>query len=1111
MRYSWSAFSLGAFTVALLLTRPAGAGAGRVVLEDFSNTAYGVRWSTLSFSKHTDPILKQVEQNGNAFGRVMLPRGGSIFLITQRETRRWDGIRGKPHRRIPGVPTRIGLSVRPQGGDVDVKIVLRDSKKKGRKEIRVPLGKASPITSIREAHEEWRVLEAEIPLEGMKLPVELVGIELARPGEVSKEARPVDLDDVFVTTDISAIGPVYVRARLAAPGTHFVPDVEIPVQIIFDNPSQKARSVTCRLAFGRRGDAESMIRNEDQTVSVPANGHISRSDTSFIFKEPGIYEIEVAAEASGRTVLEKKIEVPVFRKNPIDPKTLEDERRSRERLSGLLETEAAFRVYRTNLCPAIRIETQESAISLFGGINEQRLSVPSHVAIPERARIAPAAAGVRVYETDKVPRPPSLDKPWLLFWFAKSRGWESVHLNVRGRRVHAPIDVPWLVVLDRPPTAVKTEEDRILVDFDGPANVIHLVPLYGARVLDLAETNRWIGAFPKEVAEHASSWARRLKAYPVYVREDFRADPVNDTVQVRQRFDFREDIDAWGTKPEVFAPVPPMLALARRHGFPVTFETVEGEPLDVVDGGISTCVGPVEGFPGVRSYVYKISGVLGYANEDVQPVLAGGGPAADRLRELIRTDTPNGKEFLCSVSRWQPGNLVREDYGIALVGNSERQGLLGSTIPYVDEEEAVFRKRTLKADALFMLNPNNHAYRQDARTGRVYVMEGRCHGRFRNWVDINAFNGGILRALFYYGKYTGDWDLIRQHWPFIRSVFYAICDFKRHGEWECCCFDTGGGDTWDSTWNGTVSFMRMADRLGDAESYRYAAYYLAKKTATLAGMRRANKWTKSHRHWPAVTQEVTPHPDGTLTGMYFWKNPVMTFEDLTFSDVWGINYGLRPWNEPVWMRGSRAEYRMAKDIVPEYARYWLTDRVKKACPEWYERVIVRQERPTGNEVDLRTGEKVVHKAGDFCGKINLQARAIVLGERAEKLMRYLDLGVPAFAGDGRVPRLCKYVGLLEDATGQPYVRLYGKKPEQVSPGWERGRDAYMDLGDGPYLYSYWLGEDGVKAIWREWIAPRRKGKNFDLGSFGPAPGRSVRDVKNTGLNWNTTVMQGRVE
>jgi hypothetical protein len=245
-----------------------------------------------------------------------------------------------------------------------------------------------------------------------------------------------------------------------------------------------------------------------------------------------------------------------------------------------------------------------------------------------------------------------------------------------------------------------------------------------------------------------------------------------------------------------------------------------------------------------------------------------------------------------------------------------------------------------------------------------------------------------------------------------------------------------------------------------------------------------------------------------------WIHPVATLRDLAFTDVWGQNMGLRPWNQTCWMRGSRSELRMARDLTPSYARYWVDGRVQAFAPEWYQAVIVDKKPPPAGARDRRTGEPVQAYNGDYAGKVTLAARAIIAGESAEDLYKYWqlkpDLRVYGETA-GRVPRLCGPAVILEDGMGQPWVRLFGKAASAGSPDWHRGRDAVMDLGSENYMYGVRFSADpatgpegnGIALQWMVFQGPGGKSP-LHFGRFGPAE-IGLTNAETKPVTWNTTV------
>jgi hypothetical protein len=180
------------------------------------------------------------------------------------------------------------------------------------------------------------------------------------------------------------------------------------------------------------------------------------------------------------------------------------------------------------------------------------------------------------------------------------------------------------------------------------------------------------------------------------------------------------------------------------------------------------------------------------------------------------------------------------------------------------------------------------------------------------------------------------------------------------------------------------------------------------------------------------------------------------------------------------------------------------DRVRKFAPEWHERVLENLEAP-GDAIDLRTGKAVEPTNADYAGRINLAARGIVLGEDRQRLWdlyRLKDKGLVVVGSDGRVPRLTTLVHVLEDAAGRRWVRQYGTADGATSPGWERGRDAFLQPGDENYVWGVHPAGGRLRLSWGVYKAPG-SGKRMSLGTFGPA--KPDADLRSEGMNWNTTL------
>ena len=102
------------------------------------------------------------------------------------------------------------------------------------------------------------------------------------------------------------------------------------------------------------------------------------------------------------------------------------------------------------------------------------------------------------------------------------------------------------------------------------------------------------------------------------VEETYAYEEASDTVTVTVRFDKKG-----------FAPLPPMLAVALKYGFPAEFQTKPAET------GAATAIGPLMGFDGTDGYTWKIKGLAKYVLH--RPVL-GSGKAPKELQDTLEAE-----------------------------------------------------------------------------------------------------------------------------------------------------------------------------------------------------------------------------------------------------------------------------------------------------------------------------------------------------------------------------------------------------------------------------------------------------------------------------------------
>ncbi len=284
----------------------------------------------------------------------------------------------------------------------------------------------------------------------------------------------------------------------------------------------------------------------------------------------------------------------------------------------------------SRLTPAVVVKLRGEAIDLFAGSkrgnrrpNDATSAVPAHVAFVD------GHGQVVVRSTEQPVELRGMNESWMLFWFGRATYLRRTRIPnvlarldipgmIRSGRYLEPSDLPVLCVFQHRPQAMRSTGDALRVTFHGEAGAIVLLPLFGSIHLPVDRTSAWQKSFPTELLERCRTWAKRLKRFPLAVAEAYRALPSGD-VAVSQRFLFVELNDDWRTVGEPFAPVPPVVALCYRQGFPVEIGTPGrdrklGRLFLSGPQVIATDSGPYSGVPGADAVMYTVRGVSRYVD-----------------------------------------------------------------------------------------------------------------------------------------------------------------------------------------------------------------------------------------------------------------------------------------------------------------------------------------------------------------------------------------------------------------------------------------------------------------------------------------------------------------
>jgi len=688
---------------------------------------------------------------------------------------------------------------------------------------------------------------------------------------------------------------------------------------------------------------------------------------------------------------------------------------------------ASFAVTTSRLSPAILVECTGSALTLFGG--------PQHNWVVEKGKrrfaaeqrvpkflAAPSGDGVRVVPAEQASRLGEGVGQWMLLWWGPrvfTSDTPDYLLATHGSREHAWSrelwrDVPVLAVFERVPGSIRPGRNGGLLarSAAGAIGKLVLMPLAGDGFPDTAG---WERGLPDAVAEAAAFWAKRLRLFPTSVEESYVYEPATDTVTVRQRLAF-EPVGEGGI---AFAPVPPVLALAARYGFPVAL------PQGLTDPAYLTAIGPLVGVE-ARSFSYAISGMGKYIDEhlvvgkaaaacadlekrlaeEVGGVVSAGAPLIPLVDVASTGDhgaTPPWSNpgdtflFLAQAAQLLPDAERKRVVGyLARIGKALPPDRPGWT-PYATG----VRRTTGKAPSAAEAAALEKAFDEHLRPDR-----NRLFFPAREMVPPE--NLYALEACLAIG---GTWDL-KGRW---KRLFEILEPYTRRSDWaslgwfrwnenyrladgggvalNCMDFGTGGVGDANRWLAGLIGFVRLARRQGAATHEALGRYLFARAAALRFAMGKLPRWlheagrvgAPKDPKWYAKAIDLARQP-ADLDGYPFaldWRGPQDDIRQVVVLDEFGpsLRVALR-----VGSAGRLAPFRF---LVPETARFLrghlreesatFVHHTESFMPDW--------EVAWGDAVLGSEASAVMH--GNACDLF--LAKAYVLGETPQALRRWLDI------------------------------------------------------------------------------------------------------------------------
>lgn len=217
----------------------------------------------------------------------------------------------------------------------------------------------------------------------------------------------------------------------------------------------------------------------------------------------------------------------------------------------------SIRLNASLLAPAMRLEFTEPFLDLRmpNGMQAEHIAFPTRRGVKIVNSLEYYIGEGLLYDRKQHG---AITRPWFILWW--------------GPRNPVPCAAPLLVVMEKHPQRIDTRATSgvIHAEYKGPAGSVTIMPLGGLRTFAEKDVGRWHEkGLPADVLASAEYWSKLLQVYPIACDERFKVEADKERVVIRNEFEYLENKCDWKVKKQFFSPISPILAHARKHGFPI--------------------------------------------------------------------------------------------------------------------------------------------------------------------------------------------------------------------------------------------------------------------------------------------------------------------------------------------------------------------------------------------------------------------------------------------------------------------------------------------------------------------------------------------------------------
>ena len=503
--------------------------------------------------------------------------------------------------------------------------------------------------------------------------------------------------------------------------------------------------------------------------------------------------------------------------------------------------------------------------------------------------LAPTAAGPRIYPFDADLKDIPLSENWLLL------------LCDNGSSA-----VPWLLTFQHRPDGFVWRKDGFTVRRASGVGIIGLANPWGAFPLPVDWSKNWTSP-PEPAVAQCRRIAAVMTCYPWQCDEFFAVDRAAGQVRVAEVIRHYRFANDWNAGGEAVAPLPPVLAFAVNNGYPA------GLPVNAVDYRMPTKYGPYFAVAGTQAeYRLPLPDL-----RNPTPLLTDAFPpwrrAADKLpREFfpLKLEWKTAEDLpMRGLSSVFPSWCLLGEESQRLVAVNARLSL---------------RQYFAQLKSLSGFDPGNgrSIERTEPFTGLSYLAYGWQSERWGKTLigDITNFAGMDLALIYLYCKYTGDWQLARDHWNLLLRIF-SVC--PRRCDWAVMgqdCMEYGLTHTIDmgpDSWCAPVYMSKLAAAVGDSRTADLALYLTARQAVPLTAAFSKRQWDANISDtWDEAQIPETGYTEGGNISKAGWKRA-----DIVYNFITGIVYSPECLN-------------LYRDFCPQAAAKFEYDLLERYYPQW---------------------------------------------------------------------------------------------------------------------------------------------------------------------------------